>query len=172
MASVRSRADRVRGAGKEPTIGIEDRLATLGVELPPPPAPVASYVPVRVSGDLAFVSGQIAMSDGDLLHPGHLGAELTIEQGREAARRCALQALSALREALGTLDRVEGVVQVSVFVASAPGFTDQSKVANGASDLLVELFGEPGRHARAAVGVAELPLGAPVEVAMTVRIGA
>lgn len=159
-------------AGEEPVIGVEDRLAALGVELPPAPVPVASYVPVRVSGDHAFVSGQIAMTDGDLLHPGHLGSEIAIEQGREAARRCALQALSALREALGSLDRVREVVQLSVFVASAPGFTDQPKVANGASDLLVELFGDAGRHARAAVGVSELPLGAPVEVAMTVRIGA
>jgi enamine deaminase RidA (YjgF/YER057c/UK114 family) len=173
-ASSRSTSAAAAGPreGKEPAIGIEDRLATLGVELPPPPAAVASYVPVRVSGEHAYVSGQIAMSDGNLLHPGHLGSEVTIEQGREAARRCALQALAALREALGSLDRVEAVVQLSVFVSSAPGFTDQPKVANGASDLLVELFGEAGRHARAAVGVAELPLGAPVEVAMTVRIAA
>jgi enamine deaminase RidA (YjgF/YER057c/UK114 family) len=106
-----------------------------------------------------------------MLHPGKLGGEVSVEQGAEAARRCALQALAALREELGSLDRIRGIVQVSAFVASAPGFTDQPKVANGASDFLVEVFGEAGRHARAAVGVAELPLGAPVEVALVVEIG-
>ncbi len=142
----------------------------LRIDLPPAPAPVASYVPVRVAGELAFVSGQIPMQDGDVLHRGRLGADVTLEQGQAAARRCALQALSALRDALGSLDRVLGIVQVTVFVASAPGFTDQPKVANGASDVLVEIFGDEGRHARAAVGVAELPLGASVEVAVTARI--
>ena len=148
---------------------IEERLAELGLELPPVPAPVASYVPVRLAPGLAFVSGQIP--DGAKLHPGHLGAEVTIEQGREAARRCALQALSALRDVLGTLDAVTGIVKVEVFVASAPGFTDQPKVGNGASDLLLEIFGEAGRHARIAVGVTELPLGASVEVALVATVG-
>jgi enamine deaminase RidA (YjgF/YER057c/UK114 family) len=131
---------------------------------------MANYVPVVVAGDLAFVSGQVASGDGGPLHPGHLGAEVTVEQGQECARRCALQALAALREALGSLDRIERVVQVGVFVASAAGFNDQPKVGNGASDVLVEVFGDAGRHTRAAVGVAELPAGAPVEVAMVVRI--
>jgi enamine deaminase RidA (YjgF/YER057c/UK114 family) len=149
---------------------IEARLAELGIELPPAPSAIASYVPVRVSGNLAFVSGQVPIMEGELQHPGKLGAEVTVEQGADAARRCALQALSALREALGSLDRVRGVVRVSVFVASAQGFTDQSKVANGASDLLVEVFEDPGRHARAAVGVAELPLGASVELALVAEI--
>lgn len=149
-----------------------DRLTELGIELPAAPAPVASYVPVRLAGDLAFVSGQIPMEEGRVLHTGRLGADVDLELGQVAARRCALQALSALRDALGSLDRVIGVVQVSVFVASAPGFTDQPKVANGASDVLVEIFGEEGRHARAAVGVAELPLGACVEVALTARVRA
>lgn len=152
-------------------MGIEDTLVELGLELPPAPTAVASYVPVRLQGDLAYVSGQIPLVDGAMLHPGYLGAEVTVEQGQEAAKRCALQALSALREALGSLDRVRGIVQVAVFVASSPGFTDQPKVANGASDLLVEALGEPGKHARAAVGVAELPLGAPVEVALIAEIG-
>ena len=151
-------------------MGIEDTLVELGLELPPAPAPVASYVPVRLRGDLAYVSGQIPVADGEVLHPGHLGAEVTLEQGQGATRRCALQALSALREALGSLDRVRGIVQVTVFVASSPGFTDQPKVANGASDVLVEIFGERGKHARAAVGVAELPLGAPVEVALVAEL--
>jgi enamine deaminase RidA (YjgF/YER057c/UK114 family) len=133
---------------------------------------VASYVPVAVSGNLAFVSGQVPIADGKLLWTGKLGAELGEEDGTLAARRCGLQALSALRAALGSLDRVRRIVKVSVFVASADGFTSQSKVANGASDLFVDVFGDVGRHARAAVGVRELPLGAPVEVELIAEIGA
>lgn len=149
---------------------IEERLTELGIELPPTPAPVASYVPVRVAGGLAFVAGQIPLEAGEVLSAGRLGAEVTLEQGAEAARRCALQALSALRDALGSLDRVRHIVKVEVFVASVPGFVDQPKVANGASDALVEILGEAGRHARAAVGVAELPLGASVEVAVVAAV--
>lgn len=149
---------------------IEERLAELGIQLPPAPAPVASYVPVRVADGFAYVSGQLPFDEGAVTPVGHLGAEVTLEEGQEAARRCALQVLSALRDALGSLDRVEGIVQVSVFVASAPGFTDQPKVANGASDVLVEILGDAGKHARAAVGVAELPLGASVEVAVVAKV--
>ena len=149
---------------------IEERLAELGIQLPPAPAPIASYVPVRVAGDLAYVAGQVPFEEGVVTSVGQLGAEVTLEEGQAAARRCALQALSALRDALGSLDRVEGIVQVSVFVASAPGFTDQPKVANGASDVLVEILGDAGKHARAAVGVAELPLGGSVEVALVAAI--
>lgn len=149
---------------------VEELLANLGIRLPAPAAPVASYIPVRVSGDQAFVSGQIPMEEGKVLSSGKLGAEVSIEQGQEAARRCALQALAVLRQELGSLDRVKSIVKVDVFVASAPGFGDQPKVANGASDLLVEIFGEDGKHARAAVGVAELPLGASVEVALIARV--
>jgi enamine deaminase RidA (YjgF/YER057c/UK114 family) len=150
---------------------IEERLAELGIELPSAPAPVASYVPVTVAGDLAFVAGQVPIQDGAVMLTGRLGAEVDLEQGQEAARRCALQAISALRDALGSLDRVLQIPQVSVFVASVPGFTDQPKVANGASDVLVEIFGEAGKHARVSVGVVELPLGAPVEVVLLARIG-
>lgn len=149
---------------------VEELLAQLGIRLPEPVAPLASYVPVRISGDHAYVAGQVPIEDGTILSAGKLGAEVSIEQGQEATRRCALQALAALRAALGSLDRVKGIVRVDVFVASTPGFTDQPAVANGASDLLVEIFGEEGRHARAAVGVSELPRGASVEVAMIVRI--
>jgi len=149
---------------------VEERLAELGLQLPPGPAPVASYVPVTVAGELAFVAGQIPVQDGEVLLRGKLGADVSIDDARQAARRCALQALSALRDALGTLDRVAGIAHVTVYVASAPGFIDQPKVANGASDALVEVFGEPGKHARAAVGVAELPLGAAVEVAVIARL--
>ena len=151
-------------------MGAEERLAGLGIELPDAPTPVASYVQVVISGSLAFVAGQIPLSDGKLLATGKLGAELDVEAGADAARRCAIQALSALRAELGSLDRVRRIVRLTVFVASAPGFTDQPKVANGASDLLGDCFGEMGRHARSAVGVAELPLGAPVEVEMTAEI--
>lgn len=150
---------------------IDEQLARLGIALPPAPAPVASYVPVRVAGNLAFVSGQLPFDEGSLVHPGKVGAEVSLEQAQEAARRCALQALSALRDALGSLERVTGIAQVSVFVASAPGFTDQPKVANGASDVLAQIFGEEGKHARAAVGVSELPLGACVEVAVVATVG-
>lgn len=147
-----------------------ERLRGLGLELPEAPRPVANYVPVVVAGGLAFVAGQVATEGGAPLHRGRLGAEVSVEQGREAARRCALQALAALRAELGGFDRLERIVQVTVFVSSAPGFTDQPQVANGASDLLVEALGDAGRHARAAVGVAELPLGAPVEVALVAAV--
>jgi enamine deaminase RidA (YjgF/YER057c/UK114 family) len=149
---------------------IEERLGELGLELPPAPVPVAAYVPVRVSGGLAFVSGQLPFEDGVVMHPGRVGVEVTLDQARDGARRCALQALSALRDALGSLDAVTGVLQLVVLVSSAPGFTDQPKVANGASDVLVEIFGEAGRHARVAAGAAELPLGASVEVAMVAEV--
>jgi enamine deaminase RidA (YjgF/YER057c/UK114 family) len=149
---------------------IEDRLTGLGIELPPAPQAIASYVPVRISGSLAFVSGQVPVEGDEILSSGKLGDGVSVEEGARAARRCALQALSALRETLGSLDRVAGIVRVSVYVASAPGFTEQSKVANGASDLLVEVFGEAGRHARAAVGVAELPLGVSVELALVAEL--
>ena len=149
---------------------IEERLDELGIELPAAPRPVASYVPVKMVGGLAFVAGQIPMAEGTVAPAGAVGGDVTTEQANAAARLCAIQALAALREALGSLDRVRGIAKVDVFVASAPGFTDQSKVANGASDLLVEVFGDDGRHARAAVGVPELPLGAAVEVALVVVV--
>jgi enamine deaminase RidA (YjgF/YER057c/UK114 family) len=150
---------------------IEERLAELGITLPPAPQPVASYIPVKVVGDLAWVAGQIPMQDGAVTVAGKVGGEVTIDDANAGARRCALQALAVLQAALGTLDRVKGIVKLDVFVASATGFTDHPKVANGASDLLVEVFGDEGRHARAAVGVPELPLGAAVEVALLVQVG-
>jgi enamine deaminase RidA (YjgF/YER057c/UK114 family) len=148
----------------------EDRLVELSLELPPAPQALASYVPVVVTGNLAFVAGQVPLSEGALMWSGKLGAELDVLKGAEAARRCALQILSALRAELGSLDRIRRVVKVTVWVASAPGFTDQPKVANGASDLFVDVFGDAGRHARAAVGAPELPLGAPVEVELIAEI--
>jgi enamine deaminase RidA (YjgF/YER057c/UK114 family) len=150
---------------------IEERLAELGIILPPAPQPVASYIPVKVVGDLAWVAAQIPMQDGAVTVAGRVGREVTVDDANAGARRCALQALAALQAALGTLDRVKGIVKLDVFVATATGFTDHPKVANGASDLLVEVFGDKGRHARAAVGVPELPLGAAVEVALLVQVG-
>jgi len=149
-----------------------ERLAELGLELPPPPKALAVYVPVVVAGGFAFVAGQVAMQEGSPLYPGRLGADVTLEQGVEAARRCALQALSALREALGSFDRIDRIVKLDVFVASDPRFTDQPKVANGASELLAAVLGDSGSHARVAVGVASLPLGACVEIAVTAAVRA
>jgi enamine deaminase RidA (YjgF/YER057c/UK114 family) len=151
-------------------VGHDARIAELGLDLPAAPSPVASYVPVVLAGDLAFLAGQVPQQEGTLLWSGKVGVDLDVQAGAEAARRCALQALAVLREALGSLDRVRRIVKLTVFVASAPGFTEQPKVANGASDLLADVFGELGRHARSAVGVAELPLGAPVEVEVIAEI--
>jgi enamine deaminase RidA (YjgF/YER057c/UK114 family) len=142
----------------------EERLEQLGVTLPVPAAPVAAYVPCVRTGNLVYVSGQVPLVDGKPSHPGRLGAEVGLEEGAAAARHCAVNVLAALKAELGELARVRRVVKVTVFVASEPGFTDQPKVANGASELFGEAFGEAGRHARAAVGVAALPLGVPVEV--------
>jgi enamine deaminase RidA (YjgF/YER057c/UK114 family) len=152
--------------------GVDERLAELGLELPPPPQAIAAYLPVVVHRNLAFVAGQVPMVDGALLHAGTLGDSVSIEDGQEAARRAVLQSLSALRDALGSFDRLERILKLDVFVASAPTFTDQPKIANGASELLVDVLGEAGRHARAAVGVPSLPLGASVEVVVTAAVSA
>ena len=141
-----------------------ERLRTLGIELPPPPAPAGTYASVVVVGSSAWVSGQIVREQGAVVHPGLVGREVTPEAAKELARRATLQALAALHAALGSLDRVRRIVKVTVYVASAPGFDRQHEVANGATDLLVEIFGDEGRPARSAVGVAALPLSAPVEV--------
>jgi enamine deaminase RidA (YjgF/YER057c/UK114 family) len=146
------------------------RLFELGIELPPPPTALAAYMPCVVHGGLAVVAGQVPMPGGTLLHPGHLGDRVTIDEGAEAARHAALQALSALRDGLGSFDRLARLLQVTVFVASTPDFVDHPTVANGASDLLVEVLGDDGRHARAAVGVASLPLGASVEVTVIAAV--
>jgi len=151
-------------------VSAESRLAELGIELPPVVAPLASYVPVVVAGGFAFVAGQVPLEDGAPMITGRLGTDLDTEEGARWARRCGLQCLAALRDGLGSLDRVERIAQVSVFVASADGYTDQPKVGNGASDLFVEVFGDAGKHARAAVGVSELPLGVPVEVTLTAAV--
>ena len=141
---------------------IESRLAELGIELPEVSPALASYVPVMVHGDTAFVSGQLPFLNGELA-TGRLGADVDVERGVEIARACGLMILAQLRAA-GLLERVSQVVKLGGFVASTPEFVEQHKVVNGASDLMSEVFGEKGRHARAAVGVPALPLGAAVEV--------
>ena len=148
------------------------RLFELDMELPPPTRPVAAYVPCVVANGLAFVAGQVPMSSGSVLHAGHLGERVTIDEGAAAARQAALQALSVLREALNGFDRFERIVQVTVFVAATPDFVDHPKVANGASELFVQILGEAGEHARAAVGMSSLPLGASVEVALMAAVSA
>jgi enamine deaminase RidA (YjgF/YER057c/UK114 family) len=165
---VSCRAEHGRAASE---MSAEARLKELGIDVPEPVSPVASYVPAVKSGNQLWISGQVTKKGDKLLHNGKLGAGVTVEQGQEAARQCALNALAAARKALGSLDRVARVIKVVGYVASAPGFTDQPKVVNGASDLLVQIFGENGRHARSAVGVAELPLGVCVEVEMVLEIG-
>jgi enamine deaminase RidA (YjgF/YER057c/UK114 family) len=146
------------------------RLADLGHEVPPVTPPVASYLPVTEAGGLAFVAGQVPMVDGRLIAAGTLGQDVTVAAAKEAAARAALQAIGALRAALGTLDRVRRIAQVTVYIAAAPGFVEHPEVANGASDLLVRAFGEPGRHARAAVGTSSLPLGASVEITVVAEV--
>jgi enamine deaminase RidA (YjgF/YER057c/UK114 family) len=145
------------------------RLRELGLTLPTVATPAGSYLPARRSGALVFTAGQLPLVDGALAATGKVGAEVNPEQASGLARICALNALAAV-DALVGLDAVAGVVKVVGFVASAPGFTGQPGVLNGASDLLAEVFGEAGRHARSAVGVAELPLGAPVEVELVVEL--
>lgn len=142
----------------------EARLAELGITLPTPAKPVAAYIPTVRTGNLVFVSGQIPMADGKLLAQGRVGREVSPEEGIRCARQCTFNGLAALRAATGSLDRVKRVVRVGCFVACDAGFHGQPGIANGASELLVEIFGENGRHARAAVGCSDLPLGAPVEV--------
>ena len=149
-------------------MSIAARLAELGIVLPEAAAPVASYVPAVLAGNLLHISGQVSFEDGTLL-TGRLGEDRDLDFGIRAARACGLMLLAQVDKAVG-LDRVERVVKLGVFVASAPGFTDQPKVANGASELMEQVFGKSGRHARAAVGVAALPLGAAVEIDAIVAV--
>lgn len=148
---------------------IEARLTELGITLPQAAAPVAAYVPVVVAGGMAHVSGQLPFVDGKLA-TGRLGEDVSLEDGQQAARACGLMILAQLKEAGIALDKVERIVKLGAFVNSTPDFTDQPKVANGASELMFEVFGEAGRHARAAVGVPCLPLGAAVEVDAVIAI--
>lgn len=148
---------------------VEAKLAELGLSLPEPAAPVAAYVPVVVANGLAHVSGQVSMQDGVLIR-GRLGEDVSLTLGIEAARACGLMILAQLKAALGDLSRVERVVKLGAFVNSTADFVDHPKVANGASELMVAVFGEAGRHARAAVGVPSLPLGVAVEIDAVVAV--
>jgi len=143
---------------------VADRLAELGVELPPVTKPVAAYIPAVVTGNLVFTAGQLPFVNGTLAATGKFGAALAAEDGAALARICVLNALAAAESVIGSLDRVTRVVKVVAFVASTPDFTGQPGVANGASELLGQIFGDAGQHARSAVGVPVLPLDAPVEV--------
>lgn len=149
---------------------IEQHLIDSGIVLPEPAAPVASYVPVVIHDGLAYVSGQIPFNAEGALMLGRMGEHVDVAFGQRAAERCGLMILAQLKAALGSLDRVERVVKLGVFVSSAAEFTDQPKVANGASDLMVKVFGDAGKHARSAVGVPVLPLGVVVEVDAIVAV--
>lgn len=150
---------------------VEERLKTLGIRLPEAASPSFNYVPVTLHRGVAYVAGQLPKVDGEVRVTGKVGAEVDLATAREQAKVCILQGLACLHGALGSLDRVEQVLRINGYVASAPGFNDQPKVLDAASDLLVEIFGDRGRHARAAVGVAELPRNACVEIEMTVSYG-
>ena len=148
----------------------EQRLEELGLSVPEVAKPVAAYVPALRSGNYVHTSGQVPLRDGKPLHTGKVGAEVTQEQAVECAQQCALNALAAIRAEIGELSAVKRIVKVVAFVASAPDFTGQPQVANGVSELLGDVFGEAGQHARSAVGVAVLPLDVPVEVEMVVEV--
>lgn len=148
----------------------EQRLKAMKLELPAPPQPLANYVPVVQVGDLLFLSGVLPSRNGQLVMTGKLGQGLSVEQGADAARLALLNGLSIIRNSTGSLDRVKQIVKMVGYVASAPGFAEQPQVLNGASDVLVSLFGDAGRHARVAVGAIELPRNAPVEIELVVQI--
>lgn len=151
-------------------MSIDQRLRELGLTLPAPPKPVATYVPYVRVGDLLFISGVVPSRDGHIVFRGKVGREVSKEQAYEASKLSLLNALANIRHAARSLDRVKRIVKMTGYVASHDGFVEQPSVINGASDLLVEIFGEAGRHARVAVGVAELPLGVPVELELIVQL--
>ena len=146
------------------------RLAGLGLTLPPVAQPLAAYVPAVKNGNYVYTSGQIPLADGKLQATGKIGDSLTVEEGAALAQTCALNALAAAADAAGGLDAIARIVKVTVFVASAPSFTGQAQVANGASEFFIQVFGEAGKHARSAVGMAVLPLDAPVEVELIAEV--
>lgn len=145
-------------------MGHEERIKTLGIELPAAPTPLGSYVPALTTGNLVYLSGQLPMREGKLARTGKLGSDISIEDGQALARLAAINALAALKAHIGSLDKVNRCVRLGGFIASEAGFTAQPAVLNGASDLMVEVFADAGRHARAAVGVNVLPLDAPLEI--------
>ncbi|MBO0778931.1 MAG: RidA family protein [Ktedonobacteraceae bacterium] len=151
-------------------MSFEARIKELGLTIPQLPSPAFNYVPAVQTGNLIFASGQTPNIDGKLTMRGKLGREISLEQGQEGARLCLLNCLAEVRGLTGTLDTITRIVKLNGYVASAEGFTDQPRVINGASELLEQIFGDTGKHARAAIGVAELPFGAPVEIEMIVQV--
>ena len=151
-------------------MSIEAKLQELGLEIPPAPSPAGNYVPYVRTGNLVYVAGTLPLKDGQLTHTGKVGGERSVEEGREAARVCALNALASLKAAVGGLENIKRIVFVNGFVNGVPDFSDSPQVLNGASDLLVELLGEKGKHARAAVAVAGLPRCATVEIQVVAEV--
>jgi enamine deaminase RidA (YjgF/YER057c/UK114 family) len=149
---------------------IEARLIELGIQIPDVPKPVAAYIPAKKTGNLVFTAGQLPMVNGELISKGLLGQDVEIEEANKAARICALNALAAIKGVIGDLDQIKQIVRVVGYVASVPTFIQQPAIVNGASELLVEIFGENGKHARSAVGMAVLPLNASVEIELTVEV--
>ena len=149
---------------------VESKLNELNLSLPEAPKPVAAYIPAKQSGNLVFTAGQLPMVNGELISKGLLGQDVEIDEANKAARICTLNALAAIKGVVGDLDRVKQIVRVVGYVASVPTFTQQPAVVNGASELLLEIFGENGKHARSAVGMAVLPLNASVEIELTVEV--
>lgn len=149
----------------------EERLAEMGLQIPPLAGSVATYVPAVRTGSYVYISGQLPWRDGELIHSGKVGADVSPDDAYECARQCALNALAAIRSQVGDLSAVTRVVKLVGFVASDPAFTEQPQVVNGASELLGQIFGDVGQHARSAVGVAVLPLDTPVEVELIVEVG-
>jgi enamine deaminase RidA (YjgF/YER057c/UK114 family) len=149
---------------------IEQIINSLGIDLPETPNPLAAYIPAKQTGNLVFTAGQLPMVNGELISKGLLGQDVEIDEANKAARICTLNALAAIKGVIGDLDRIKQIVRVVGYVASVPTFTQQPAVVNGASELLLEIFGENGKHARSAVGMAALPLNASVEIELTVEI--
>jgi enamine deaminase RidA (YjgF/YER057c/UK114 family) len=148
---------------------IEQKLFDLGIEIHEAPKPLASYIPATKVGNLIFTAGQIPLKEGALVYEGKVGSDITLEEGVKAAALCTINCLSVIKSEIGSLDNIKRIIKVTVFVNSAEGFTDQPKVANGASDLLVSVFGDAGKHVRSAVGVSELPIDSSVEIEMIVE---
>jgi enamine deaminase RidA (YjgF/YER057c/UK114 family) len=148
----------------------ETKLESLGLSLPPIPNPVAAYIPAKQAGKIVFTAGQLPMVNGELISKGLLGQDVEVDEANKAARICTLNALAAIKGVIGDLDRIKQIVRVVGYVASVPTFTQQPAVVNGASELLLEIFGENGKHARSAVGIAVLPLNASVEIELTVEV--
>ncbi|MCF8262760.1 MAG: RidA family protein [Melioribacteraceae bacterium] len=151
---------------------IEEKLKELGHQLPEIAKPLASYIPATVVDGFVYTSGQVPILKGELIYKGKVGSDLTLNEGQMAAQMCILNCLAAIKGEIGDLDKIERIVKLTVFVQSAEGFTDQPKVANGASDLLQQVFGDAGKHARSAVGVIHLPIGSAVEIEMIAKIRA